>query len=192
MRIYQTILLMVMLALMATSAVAEPVLPGPNALGLYFDGEAVDNTLTLAEPATVELNLIFSNPTVDFIDGWEVAVVISAGASVTGVELPIGTTTTMNGPVDWKAEMASPMPCNAITKLAVFTVASDAMDETLFFLQSIAAPTLASDMPAVHLLDGTWIAVPISSGDPSLPCAGINSTTADEVDSWGGVKSLYR
>ena len=88
--------------------------------------------------------------------------------------------------------MASPMPCNAVTKLAVFSIASEAMDETLFFLESIDAPSLVSAMPAVHLLDNTWIAVPISSGDPSLPCAGINSTTADAATSWGSVKSMFR
>jgi len=49
-----------------------------------------------------------------------------------------------------------------------------------------------SNLPGVRLQDGSWSAVPVVSGDPSLPVASVNSSTPNEATSWGGVKALFR
>jgi hypothetical protein len=84
------------------------------------------------------------------------------------------------------------MPGNTLTKLAVFSITSDALQNTMIYLGSVDNPSVVSDLPAVRLPDGSWTAVPVSSGDPALPVASINSSTPNDEISWGGVKSLYR
>ncbi len=180
------------LTLTAAAVVAGPVLSSPNALGLYFDGEAASSNLTLAGPATVDAYLILTDPTIFFVNGWEAKVTISAGAAITGAALPLGTTAVTSGPAEWKTTMSSPMPCTQLTKLAVFSIASDASQNTFLYLGNVSNPAVPSNLPAVRLQDGSWSAVPVSSGDATLPVASINSTTPNEASSWGGVKSLYR
>ena len=188
----KTIFLVGLMVLIAGNACAEPVLSGPNALGLYFDGEASTSDLTLADPATVQVHLIFTDPTIAFINAWEAKVTISTGAVVTGVSLPLGTTAVKDGPSEWTTIMSAPMPCNTLTKLAVFSVASAAEQNTFLYLGNVNEPSVISDLPAVRLQDGSWSAVPVSSGDPTLPVATINSSTPNENTSWGDLKSLYR
>ncbi len=192
MNITKTILMVGLLALMAGTAGAEAVLSGPNALGLYFDGEAVTRDLTLANPGTVDVYLLFTDPTIAFINAWEAKVTITTGAVVTGVSLPIGTTAVMDGPAEWTTIMSAPMPCNALTKLAVFSVASGAEQNTFLYLGNVDNPSVVSDLPAVRLQDGSWSAVSVSSGDPTIPVATINSSTPNESTSWGELKSLFR
>ncbi len=192
MNISKAILLTGLMVLMAGVAIAEPELSGPNALGLYFDGEAATSDLTLAEPTTIQVHLLFTDPTIAFITGWEAKVTISTGAAVTGISLPLGTTTVKDGPSEWSTTMSSPMPCNALTKLAVFSVASAAEQNTFLYLGNVDDPSIVSSLPAVQLQDGSWSAVPVSSGDPTIPVATINSSTPNDNTSWGNLKSLYR
>lgn len=192
MRMLKIILMTGLLALAATGAFAEPVLSSPNAIGLYFDAEAATTNLTLAAPATVDVYLLLVDPTIAFINAWEAKVTISTGDAITDASFPLGTTAIVNGPAEFTTIMAVPMPCNPVTKLAVFSVMSDAQDNTFLYLGNVTNPSVPSALPAVRLQDGSWSAVPVSSGDVTLPVASINSSTPNEVSSWGGVKSLYR
>jgi len=192
MRFFKLIFVIGLLTVTVSGAMANPVLTVDNALGLYFDAEAVNNNLMLDTPSTVDMYLIFTNPTVDFIDAWQAKVTISDGTEIIGVSYPLGTTGVSEGPDDWSAASSAPIPCNTLTKLAVFSVATDAMAETVIFLGGIDSPALAGELPAVRLLNGEWISVPVASGDPSVPVAGINSTTPTENSNWGYVKSLFR
>ncbi len=192
MRTLKILFLTGLLVAAAANAMAEPASHGTDTMGLYFDAEAVSNVLTLAEPATVDLYLIFTNPTMDFINGWQAKVTISAGAAITGATFPVGTTAILDGPSEWTTTMSSPMPCNTLTKLAVFSLASEAQDETLLYLGGVDTPLKVGALPTVKLLDGSFAEVSVSSGDPSVPLAGINSSTANEVASWGSLKSLFR
>jgi len=192
MRKFSILIVVAVVSMGVVCAVAGPVLSSPNALGLYFDGEAVGSDITLGAPATIDVYLILTDPTIFFIDAWEAKITISAGATITGAALPIGTTAVTSGPAEWKTTMTAPMPCNARTKLAVFTVFADATQNTFLYLGSISNPAVPSALPAVQLQDGSWSAVPVSSGDVTLPVASINSTTPNETSSWGTVKTLFR
>lgn len=192
MSLLKTLLVTALVVLVAATAAGQTELSSPNALGLYFDAEASTQDLTLATPATVDMYLIFTDPTLSFINAWETEVTISTGAVITGAAFPLGTTAVQAGPSTWSVEMSVPMPCNPVTKLAVFSVSSNAEQNTFFYLGNIGNPSVAGDLPAVRLLDDSWSAVPVSSGDPTLPVASINSSTPNEASSWGSVKSLFR
>jgi len=192
MRMRRMLIVVGLMAMMASVAGAQSVLPGPNALGLYFDGEAVGNNLTLGAPATVDVYLIFTKPTIAFINAWECKVTISAGATIVGVTLPVNSTEISTGPPDFSVEMSEPMPCNPLTKLAVFSVSSSADENIHLYLGNVDNGFAPGDLPAVRQPDGSWSSVPVSSGDPSEPVAGINSSTPNENTSWGSVKSLFR
>lgn len=173
-------------------AVEAQELPAPNALGLYFDNEAANNNLSLGGPATVQAYLIFTQATVAAITGWEVKVTATAGTAITDVALPVGTTAILAGPEQWSAVLSEPMPGNPLTKLAVFTLTTDGASNTLLYLGNIDNPSAAGDLPGVRLGDGTWNSLPVASGDPDSPVAGINSDTPTDTPTWGTVKALFR
>ncbi|MCB1184794.1 hypothetical protein KDM41_15300 [bacterium] len=173
-------------------ALAQATLPSPNALGLYFDNEASTNNLSLAGPASVQAYLVFTDPTVASVTGWEVKITATSGTSVTGADLPVGTTALQAGPENWAAVLAEPMPGNTLTKLAIFTITTDASDNTLIYLGNIDSPSAPGDLPGVKLGDGSWVSLPVQSGDPSQPVAGINTALPTDVASWGDVKALFR
>ena len=193
MRMQKFLIIMGLLAVTASVASAQTALPRPNAFGLYFDGETQANTITLGEPATMDLFLVYTDPTISFIDAWEVKVTIQGDAALTGVALPTGSTAILAGPENWAVEMAAPMPCNTLTKLAVFTLTAAAQDNILMFLGSIDDPTVVpSVLPAVRQPDSGWSTVPVVSRGPDDPVSGINTSTPNETTSWGTVKSLFR
>jgi len=171
---------------------AQTTLPGPDALGLYFDAEAQTRDIDVDADTSFEVYLIITNPTMNSIEGWESAVILTNGNSVTTTEFPIGSQPLINGPQDWAVSMTIPMPCNVLTKLAVFTVLSVSDQHAPFFLGNISVPSLAGDYPSVQLTGGGWIALDLSSEDPSVPVAEINGSTPDQKSTWGGVKSLFR
>ena len=175
-----------------SSGFAQLDLPGPDALGLYFDEEALERDLAVEAGASFELFLILTNPTMNAIEGWESAVILTNGNTVTTTEFPVGSQPLLNGPEDWAVSMTAPMPCNVLTKLAVFTVLATTDQYAPFYLGNISAPSLLGDHPAVHLAAGGWAALEVSSGDPALPVASVNGSTPNEESSWGAVKSLYR
>jgi hypothetical protein len=171
---------------------AQATLPGPDALGLYFDVEAQTRDIDVEAGASFEIYLILTNPTMNSIEGWESAVILTNGNSVTTTEFPVGSQPLLNGPQDWAVSMTIPMPCNVLTKLAVFTVLSVSDEHATFFLGNISAPSLAGDYPSVCLTGGDWTALDLSSEDPSLPVAEVNGSTPDQKTTWGAVKSLFR
>ena len=173
-------------------ATVQATLPGPDALGLYFDEEAQTRELDVEVGASFEMFLILTHPTMNAIEGWESAVILTNGNTVTTTEFPGGSQPLLNGPQDWAVSMSSPMPCNVLTKLAVFTVLSASDEHAPLFLGNISAPSLDGDYPSVRLAGGDWTALGLSSEDPSLPVADINGSTPDQKSTWGTVKSLFR
>jgi len=171
---------------------AQTTLPGPDTLGLYFDAEARDRDLSVESGASFELYLILTNPTMNALEGWESAVILTNGNSVTTAEFPVGSLPLVNGPEDWAVSMASPMPCNVLTKLAVFTVLASSDQQASFYLGNITSASLAGAYPAVQPAGEGWTALDVSSGDPALPVASVNGGTPNQESSWGTVKSLYR
>lgn len=180
------------LTLAAATANAQSALPRPNAFGLYFDGETRTNTITMGASATTDLFLVYTDPTIGFIDAWEVKVTVQGDASITDVALPTGSTALQAGPENWSVELSAPMPCNTLTKLAVFSLTVGATENIQLFLGNIDDPALAGDLPSVRVPDSGWTSLPVSSPSPNEPCAGINTTTPNETTSWGAVKSLFR
>lgn len=186
------ILLLGSLLLCHGPALVQADLPGPDALGLYFDEEAQTIELDVATGASFEMFLILTHPTMNAIEGWEAAVILTNGNSVTTTDFPVGSQPLFSGPEDWAVSMDSPMPCNVLTKLAVFTVLTVSEERAPIYLRNIASPSLAGDFPSVKMSGGDWTALGLSSEDPDLPVAAVNGSTPNDLDSWGSVKSLYR
>ena len=84
-------MLAMLMLLLPVMAEADPTLPGPDALGLYFDPEAGSIDLSLLAPGSYQIDLIMTLPTMEFITGWQASFAIVGGAHITGVELPVGT-----------------------------------------------------------------------------------------------------
>ena len=175
-----------------SSVSAQVILPGPDALGLYFDEEALNTELAVEAGASYQVYLILTNPTMNAIEGWESAVILTNGNSVTTTEFPAGSQPLLNGPQEWAVSMTTAMPCNVLTKLAVFTGLATTDEPAPFYLGNISVPSQAGDYPGALLVGGDWIALDVASGDPALPVAGVNGGTPNETSSWGAVKSLFR
>ena len=184
--------LLLIALLVPTLAVADPVLPGPDALGLYFDPEAGSIDLMLLAPGSYEVDHILTNPTMAFITGWQTSFTITGGAQVSLLELPVGATAVANGPVDFAATLAEPMPATVLTKLAVFTVESSTLGNAQFYLGTATLPAVPGNLPCVQLPGGTWQQVGVASGDPAVPVASVTALTATQQTSWGQVKGLFR
>jgi hypothetical protein len=184
-------MLLVML-LLPVMAAADPVLPGPDALGLYFDPEAGSIDLSLLAPGSYRVDLILTRPTMEFITGWQVSFAIVGGAHISGIELPVGAIATANGPIDFAAAMSTPMPATMLTKLAVFTVESTVLENAQFYLGAVASPTVAGNLPCLQLPGGLWQQIGVASGDPTQPVASISTQTSVQSTSWGQVKGLFR
>lgn len=173
-------------------ASADPVLPGPDALGLYFDAEAGSIDLSLLAPGTYPVYLILTRPSMDFVSGWQASFTITGNAQVELCELPVDGQPTSSGPADFAASFGTPVPGTVLTKLAVFTVRSSAQENAQFFLGAVAAPAVSGDLPCVQVSGGSWQQVAVASGDPDLPVATVSAQTATRGSSWGQVKGLFR
>jgi len=173
-------------------ATVQATLPGPDALGLYFDEEAQTRELDVEVGASFEMFLILTHPTMNAIEGWESAVILTNGNTVTTTDFPVGSQPLLSGPQDWAVSMDSPMPCNVLTKLAVFSVLTVSEERAPIYLGNITAPSLAGDFPSVKISGGDWTALGLSSEDPNLPVAAVNGSTPNDRSSWGSVKSLFR
>ena len=185
-------MMLAVLLLLPVLAAADPILPGPDALGLYFDPEAGSVDLSLLAPGSYTVDLILTRPTMEFITGWQTSFTITGDAHVTGVELPVGAISTAGGPTDFAATMATPMPATLLTKLAVFTVESTVLENAQFFLGAASAPALPGILPCVRLPGDLWQQVVVASGDPSVPVASVSAQTSEQSTSWGQVKVLFR
>lgn len=184
--------MMLAVLLLPGLAIADSGLPGPDALGLYFDPEAGSIDLSLLAPGSYQVDLILTLPTMEFVTGWQVSFAIVGGAHITGVELPLGATATADGPTDFAATMSTPMPATMLTKLAVFTVESTVLENAQFYLGAVASPTVAGNLPCVQLPGGLWQQIGVASGDPTLPVASVSTQTSVQGTTWGTVKSLFR
>jgi hypothetical protein len=180
------------LVLAAGTAGAQDMLPGPITLGLYFDSEQDLNETSILTAASVQAYLIVRDATAQQITGWEARITMSGDASITGHEVPVGTTLTSAGPEDWIASLAAPMPANPRTKLATFTIYSSAAEDVFIYLGGVPGGSGDGVYPAVQLDDGSWYRIDVPGGDPLAPVAGIDSTTPTDASSWGAVKSLFR
>lgn len=177
---------------LAGSALADTVLPGPDALGLYFDAEAGAIDRSLLAPGTYPVDLILTRPTMGFVTGWEASFTITGNAQIELCELPGGGVPAALGPVDFAASFSTPLPGTMLTKLAVFTVRSPALENAQFFLGAVAAPAVPGNLPCVQVAGGAWQPVGVASGDPGLPVATVTAQTATSSSSWGQVKGLFR
>lgn len=187
--------LIIVTAGLALAVVAGPAaadLPGPDALGLYFDAEAGTTELELSEPATIDLYLILTNPTFTALEAWETALTLTGGAAVTAVDYPVGCQPGLVGPTDYSAAFDTPLPCGVLTKLAVFHIQVAEDIDTLMFLGNVANPSFPGDYPGVKPAGQPWRAVDVASGDPDQPLASISLPTPTEHALWGAVKLLYR
>jgi hypothetical protein len=179
-----------LLAVAASPAAAD--LPGPDALGLYFDAEAGTTELELAEPATVDLYLILTRPTFGALEAWEAGLTLTGGATVDSVDFPVGCQPGLTGPADFSASFDTPLPCGVLTKLAVFHVQIAEGIDTMMFLGNVTSPTVPGDFPGARPAGQAWRSVDVASGDPGQPLASISLPTPAEDTLWGTVKLLFR
>ena len=119
-------------------------------------------------------------------------VILTNGNTVTTTDFPVGSQPLVSGPEDWAVSMDAPMPCNVLTKLAVYTVLTVTEERAPIYLGNITSPSLEGDFPSVKMSGGEWLALGLSSGDPDVPVAAVNGSTPGDLSSWGSVKSLYR
>jgi len=185
------ILLSTLVVAAAAAASAQDVLPGPITLGLYFDAEQNLADISIGEPTSVDAYLVITEATVQEIAGWEIKLTMN-GAAISDVVVPGGTNLLETGPENFAAALSTPLPANPRTKLAVFTIFSEATEDVFLYLGAMDGGTLGGSLPAVMLADGTWYHVDVPGGDPTRPVAGIDSTLPTDVSSWGSVKGLFR
>lgn len=191
---------LLLVSLMATSAFAI-VDPDSDMMGIYFD-TAADQVCGSAAPITnINAYLIYTNPTLPSIRGFECQVSYVAGDNNTSITPTLAIPGTDVGvkaaPVfNFIVGYGSPLPTSAATTLATLNIfylnfASPSMD---LFLGPADPSSNLDGLPMVILDDFSLTTVGTST-DGGV-AAQINAAACGVVDSedasWGEVKSLFR
>lgn len=195
------LLAMVVLSALTGVAHAQPVDPDDDGIGIYFDPCACNNCITM-DVGMHRGFLVITHPTSPAgVRGWEAKVWAEGPIEITSVTM-MGSYVNVGTPPEYMVGTAEPL-INPFTYPAVVVAAVDFfLDSTTtpaqFFIDGIFFHSLPEKVPAY--LDGSDINIikelRQSTGGPTIPVALINGTCDDvvavDVETWGGVKALFR
>ncbi len=181
------------------AGLASTLAPGsasgvPDVIGIYFDTEAMNHCVSLP-PGEHHAYLIVTN-LVDpgGIGGWECRILTDGPLVVTQWDL-LWEGINVFPPPGFGVGLVTPMPRQEIMVLLEITFQLLSTEEVDFFIHPWFQPSL-EDVPvyASGLNPGILRPLHQSTGGPDDPVAVINGDcpVQDEVESWGGIKALYR
>jgi hypothetical protein len=193
------LVVLLMVSLMATSAFAV-IDPDPTMMGLYFDMDANTNGYDATTNVPFFAYLMLTNSEYPEISGFECNYTVDAGAmgglffrlaeDLQG-GLNVGTTSALEGNyvVGW------PAPRAAGTTLVLVSWQVMLLGEfpVSIYLAPATIPSLDTGTPVLEI-GGALAPAGYSTGGTEIPVATINDVApvAEEIESFGGVKALFR
>jgi hypothetical protein len=205
-----------LVALLLVSMMATVAFAGldtdQNSLGIYFDSLGNTNVTTPMTAATKIVWVLLINPTTA-IKGFECAYEIVPHADMLptfGDDLTrltsvvqgsgfvdLGAMGEFANTGDWRVGYGTARPATAVMPLVrmTFRYYGDADLGMQFFLTGVkSGASVPGGMPAVLNESNIVRTAFLSSGSPLLPVAGTGAVTvvAEEINSFGSVKSLFR
>ncbi|MBK6734776.1 MAG: hypothetical protein IPG61_11960 [bacterium] len=169
--------------------------PDTDSFGVYFDTAGMTNCAPVGMFVPTNVYLLLSNPAGP-TNGFE--------CTLTPVGVPYFILSTNLGPnaldVDGSANgfavgAAANYPVvGGQIVLATLQVMLQGAGELAFYITDATAPSMTGELPVVTG-DGTLRRCGVASGSVTIPVGGANLATCPvgvEVDSFGGVKSLFR
>lgn len=194
----KTLTILIVAIAMGSTALAG-LDPDPDSFGVYFDPSGNTNCMTVAAFLPVPAYLVLMNPTAP-VGGFECSV------TMTGAPHFVLSTTFNSGcgtdpgwnttPGDYLCTGVSdiPVPAAGAVVLVTWSIMLQAQAELLFYVGPASVPSIPGACP-VLIRDGIPRCGGVSSGDSSLPVAGMNAfncPVSESISSFGAVKSLYR
>jgi len=177
-----------------------------NELGLYYDDSATVDEIEISPNSTHSLYLVLRNPVnenfdgggtrdVDYVWGFECAIVPPGGDILLGVSFP---TQTINigdtGNVVAGFQNAVPVSSQRAAMLATFSVLTMGNNPDGYKLVPTITPSLPNTMAYVDFDDpeGNLVNMVPSSGSNDRPVFIFGDYSLEEAQAWGAVKALYR
>jgi hypothetical protein len=197
------LVVLLMVSLMATSAFAV-IDPDPNMMGIYFDLDANQLELDATANTPFMAHFMLTNSSYPEISGFECTysfvtpagfegLVFNLGLNVYG-GLNIGTAGATYG----NLVVGYPSPRAATPALPLASVTMMLLGEFRVegYLGAAEIPSLPGGLPVIEI-GGDLRTVGLSTGGTDTPVCIINPTVddepvAEEVESFGGVKALFR
>ncbi len=192
---------LLLVGLMATSAFAG-LDDGANSIGLYFDSGALTNEMNIGASTPFFAYIILSNPTFPELSGFELSYDVETPAGMEAMYFRLGedlqgglnvaqgnTATSGQYVVGW----GSPRSTSATTILASWQCMLLSPMTVNYYFGPSNPQSIQDGWPALEI-GGSIIAGYLSSGSPDAPVAIVNGTgvVSEEVESFGGVKALFR
>ena len=176
-----------------------------NRVGLYFDPVTRERCGDAIPGVAVDAYLIMDHIShTQRVLGWEMNISVVPGLVLTGfeyagpggdqiVDVPLGDVA-----VSYPSQYMPPFGTDDLL-LVTYHFIAPATDEMVeFFIGPHTTPVHEPSPGFLTLVSGqeTWVPLVVSSDSPGMPVAVLNGpdcdTVADEANTWGAVKSLYR
>jgi len=205
------LVVLLLVSLMATAAFAG-LDRDTNSFGVYFDTRGDLNTTTPMTAVTKTVYILLMNP-LTAIKGFELdyRIVPAAGMAPTFVDDLVRLTNVIQGTAfldignstdpaqgSYFCAWAAPRPGVSAMAMVRWTFRYYG-DEDLgmdFYLSGCRfAPSMPGGLPVVLDGNGNKVRAYLASGSPALPCAttsNLRNSVAEEISSFGSVKSLFR
>lgn len=189
------------IALLAFSVSASAqVDPDPDGIGVYFDTAATSFNITYPGGfAPLNVYLMITRPSGDFIRAWECTVLETNNFTVQGTWLLNGGLDVDNDPQDFVvgngADPHAAAPAVILASKTMYGAAPGAGSAATFTVKGVAGSiSFPGGQPGyVHTL-GVNTPCQVLTGDMNAPQACVNSNcmvVANEDMSWSNVKALY-
>ncbi len=190
-------MLVLLLSLLVASSAMAVVDTDDDMMGIYFDETADINCLTDVAPySQIPTFVIMTNPTNDFIGGFEFGYTVDGDATVLSSTLPENSID-VGGPGNHIVGLGGPLPTSEATVVVSLNVMymNTAGAPVSFVLHGSNPSSLNPELPTILYGEGQLMSLGTSTL-PGTMTALINGVCEDVVDtdetSFGNLKSLYR
>jgi len=163
-------------------------------LGVYFDQNGYYNCADGIPLGVFYAYLLYTNPSVSEITGFELGIDITGPLLLAQVTTPCGVPVPVADVAQISVQCDSPIPCSSSTLLLTLQLIMPVPQWGSLKVRAADSPTSPFDTPNVILPDETRMGVSAMEGESYVYGQGINECypTAARSLSWGTIKGLFR
>lgn len=189
------IILLTFVLLIAASTSFAGYDPGQNRMGLYWDLDGEDPWCEYT-PTPTNLYLLFTNPTMDSIGGFECGIDMAGTAYLLSATFANPQALDVaSGFQNFIVGFGSPTTCTQNTLLVTLLVMNISV-ELGFYLHAANPASIEGDLPVMLFVNGDMQPIQISTLPNGLSAQMCSARTrgyvATEKTTWDSLKSLYR
>ena len=189
------VVFLAMAAMLAFGNAWAQVDPAENGIGIYFDEGATINCDSPGAVGPVDMFLCLTNITTPGgVSGWECRIDITEGFFILNMVLR-GSAVNAATPPEFTVGLAQPLPWSPVIVVADMTVGLFTPDTVELYIGPTFNPSIP-DVPVFADGDDPSNLLPLSqsTGGADIPVMVMNGDcpVANEDETWGSVKALYR